>query len=117
MKIIVESKREVDLDEILEDYIIDIRLSLEDNIEDFVDYANANYEVPKENLAPILPKLEERYNKERKKSLDYELENLKDRESISDWLEDIIDYPYEGDVGYILSIDEIIDLIIKNGNK
>ena len=47
-----------------------------------------------------------------------EIDQLKDRKSILDWIESLqYEFPDEGDVGYILSKEEILDLIIRNGNK
>ena len=47
-----------------------------------------------------------------------EIDQLKDRESILEVLgEAMFDYCDEGEVGFMLSAGEIIDLIIENGNK
>lgn len=51
-----------------------------------------------------------------------EIKCLSNRKSIHNWLSDLIGYMRKldiepGDVGFLLSIDEIIDLIVKNGNK
>lgn len=61
-------------------------------------------------------KFESMYKEDRNK----ELELLKDRSSILNILEDWLDYNgYKdvGDLGYILTSEEILDEIIKNGNK
>ena len=43
---------------------------------------------------------------------------LKDRKSILKWIETLNnDLPFEGEVGYVLSKEEILDLILQNGNK
>ena len=43
---------------------------------------------------------------------------LKDRKSILKWIETLNDdFPFEGEVGYMLSKEEILDLILQNGNK
>lgn len=44
---------------------------------------------------------------------------LKDRKSILNWIENITQYEFldEGEVGYLLSKEEILDLILENGNK
>ena len=48
-----------------------------------------------------------------------EINKLKDKESILKWIKIslIDDWPDEGDVGYILSEEEILDLILENGRK
>ena len=47
-----------------------------------------------------------------------EIDQLKDRESILEWLGNSCDdWPDEGEVGYMLSKEEILDLILQNGNK
>ena len=47
-----------------------------------------------------------------------ETDQLKDRESILEWLGNSCDdWPDEGEVGYMLSKEEILDLILQNGNK
>ena len=47
-----------------------------------------------------------------------EIDQLKDKKSILNWIESLgDDWPDEGVVGYILSREEILDLILQNGNK
>lgn len=52
-----------------------------------------------------------------------EIKRLSNRKSIHKWLSELLDYMRRlddiepSDVGFLLSVDEIIDLIIKNGNK
>lgn len=50
-----------------------------------------------------------------------EIKRLSNRKSIHKWLSELLDYMREdiepSDVGFLLSVDEIIDLIIENGNK
>jgi len=47
-----------------------------------------------------------------------EIDQLEDRKSILDWIKNTqYDYPDEGEVGYMLSKEEILDLILQNGNK
>jgi hypothetical protein len=43
---------------------------------------------------------------------------LKDRKSILNWIDSSFDnWPDEGEVGYLLSKEKILDLILQNGNK
>jgi len=46
-----------------------------------------------------------------------EINQLKDKKSILNWIENLNDWPYEGEVGYLLSKEEILDLILQNRNK
>ena len=47
-----------------------------------------------------------------------EIDQLKDKKSILNWIENLYsDWPDEGEVGYLLSKEEILDLILQNGNK
>lgn len=52
-----------------------------------------------------------------------EIKRLSNRKSIHKWLSELLDSMRRlddielGDVGFLLSVDEIIDLITKNGNK
>lgn len=47
-----------------------------------------------------------------------ETNQLKDRKSILEWLENSCgDWPDEGEVGYMLFKEEVLDLILQNGNK
>lgn len=62
--------------------------------------------------------IKKEYNEKVSKLKKEETDQLKDRESILKWIENSCDdWPDEGVVGYILSREEILDLIIQNGNK
>lgn len=62
--------------------------------------------------------IKKEYNKRVLNLKQEEIDQLKDRKSILKFLEEAIcDYCDEGEVGYLLSAEEILDLIIKNGNN
>lgn len=65
--------------------------------------------------------IEKEFDKRVNKIRQEEVDQLKDRKSILNWIESIIQYDYpnegEGEVGYMLSKEEILDLILQNGNK
>ena len=64
--------------------------------------------------AEIKKEFDRRVNKIRQE----EINQLKDRKSILSWIEDMqYDWPDEGEVGYMLSKEEILDLILQNSNK
>ena len=64
--------------------------------------------------AEIKKEFDRRVNKIRQEEID----QLKDRKSILSWIEDMQhDWPDQGEVGYMLSKEEILDLILQNSNK
>jgi hypothetical protein len=79
-----------------------------------------------EEFSEISDKEENRLRSEIKKEYDEkvsklkkeETDQLKNRESILEWIGNSCDdWPDEGVVGYMLSREEILDLILQNGNK
>ena len=46
-----------------------------------------------------------------------EIGQFKDKDSILEWIENSFDWPCEGEVGYLLSAEEILDLILQYSNK
>ncbi len=69
-----------------------------------------------ENLLRL--EIEKEFNKKVSEVKKEETDQLKDRKSILEWIENSCDdWPDEGDVGYMLSKEEILDLILQNGNK
>jgi len=79
-----------------------------------------------EEFSEISDKEEDLLRTEIKKEFDKMVNNLcqeesgllKDRKSILNWIESLSDnWPDEGEVGYLLSKEEILDLILQNGNK
>lgn len=117
---------DISVDEIVEDlfniYYDDLAINQEfdpslvmENLEEDGDYELTDAE--KQKIVDACAKeFEIRYKEGRNE----ELEQLKDRESILNILEDWLDYDNykdEGSLGYILTPEEILDEIIKNGNK
>lgn len=79
-----------------------------------------------EDFSEISDKEEDLLRAEIKKEFDKRVNNLcqeesgllKDRKSILNWIENLYDnWPDEGEIGYMLSKEEILDLILQNGNK
>jgi hypothetical protein len=89
----------------------DTEINIDSYIEEFSEISD------KEEVhlrAEIKKEFSEKVNKIRQEETD----QLKDRKSILNWIENIqYGYPDEGEVGYMLSKEEILDLIIQNGNK
>lgn len=67
----------------------------------------------------VKEKIDEKLNNMREP----EIKSLSNRKSIHKWLSGLLDSMRKlddieyGDVGFLLSVDDIIDLIVKNGNK
>lgn len=77
-------------------------------------------EISEDDIEEIIEEAKKKFEKIVNEYRDKEIEKLSNRSKIREWLSGYIDYDenlYEGDPGYILSVDEIIDLIIKNGKK
>lgn len=118
------SMKEVSIEEAARDFCEEYGLSNLD-INDFDSELNYFIE---DNIKEISPEertaLEEEIKKfiikQKREAAAEEKYQLKDRESILEWLDNYIgndDYLEEGDVGYYLTAREILDLIIKNGQK
>ena len=77
-----------------------------------------NPDIIKEEIEAILLEAKKEFDSRVKNLIKEESEQLKDRKSIRDWLSNMMgEFLNEGDVGYCLTLDQIVDLIIKNGNK
>ena len=116
------SMKEVSIEEVAKDFCEEYT---ELDINDFDSELNYFIE---DNIKEISPKeraaLEEEIKKfiikQKEEIVAEEKYTLKDRKSILEWIDDYIgndDCLEEGDVGYYLSAEEILDLIIKNGQK
>ena len=103
---------EFNLDEWLEgDYSRD---DLEYFFDDFT-------EISEEEMEEIYNRILEEVHKYITSSKEKEKALLSDRKTILNWIDDVIQFyyggPNEGELGYSLSNEEILDLILKNGNK
>lgn len=92
-----------------------------DTLDQFDFYLeDCDYEdVSKEEKDEILKKIKETFNEKVEKLKKKELSGLSSRERILQLISDLIydRYLEEGQVGYILTSEEILDEILKNGNK
>ena len=81
-------------------------------IEEFQEISNKEKDFLK---SEIKKGFDEKVNEFRQEEID----QLKDRKSILEWIKNSIqnEYPGEGEVGYMFSEEEILDLILQNGNK
>lgn len=77
-------------------------------------------EVSEDDIEEIIEEAKKKFEKIVNEYRDEEIEKLSGRSKIREWLSGYIDYAEdinEGEPGYTLDVDEIIDLIIKNGKK
>lgn len=77
-------------------------------------------EISPEEVEALKEEIKKRLIKQKEEAVAEEKYKLKDRESILEWISYYIcddDYLEVGNVGYYLSAKEILDLIIKNGQK
>ena len=89
----------------------DTKSCIDSYIEDFNEISDKEADHLK---AEIKKEFDKKVNKLRQEEAD----QLKDKNSILKWIESLVDdWPDEGEVGYILSKEEVLDLILKNGNK
>lgn len=62
--------------------------------------------------------IKKEFDEDVNKTRQEEINQLKDRKSILNWIKSTnCDFPDEGEIGYMLSEEEILDLILQNGNK
>lgn len=74
-------------------------------------------EISNEEVDHLREEIKNEFNRRVNKIRQEEIKQLEDRKSILNWIDNLIDWPDEGEVGYILSKEEILDLILQNGNK
>ena len=109
------------LDYYCESELEDLKDNLEYEITDYLVREDIKHsEEEKEALIKLVKeKIDEKINNIREP----EIKSLSNRKSIHKWLSGLLDSMRKlddiesGDVGFLLSVDDIIDLIVKNGNK
>lgn len=87
-----------------------------DAIKDY-DYFWEDYDLTEEDKERIFELIKIEAKKEVEKGKEEEKNLLKDRENILEFINDSIEYPVEGELGYFLSSEEILDTILENGRK
>ena len=94
--------------------------SWEDTETNIDSYIEEFYEISDKEADLLKVEIKKEFNKKVNELRQKEIIQLKDRNSILKWIENINEDGYwkdEGEVGYILSKEEIFDLILQNGNK
>ena len=93
-------------------------LSWEDTKSYIDSYIEEFQEISDEEEDLLRSEIKKEFNKEVIELLQKEIDQLKDRDSILEWIENLIsDVVDESEVGFCLSKEEILDLILQNGNK
>jgi len=81
-------------------------------------YIEEFQEISDEEKDLLRSEIKKKFDKKVNRLLQEETDKLKNRKSILEWIENYYsDFPDEGEIGYLLSKEEILDLILKNGNK
>lgn len=80
-------------------------------------YIEEFQEISDEEISLLRIEIKKEFDKRVNELRQEEAVRLKDRKSILNWINNLIDWPNYGEVGYILSKEEILDLILQNGNK
>lgn len=122
----IEEIEEYSMEEVADDFLDhyyefeleDLKKNLEDEINTYLVAEDIKHsEEEKESFIKLVKeKIDENINNIKEP----EIKRLSNRKSIHKWLSELLDYIEDiepNDVGFLLSVDEIIDLIIKNGNK
>lgn len=90
-----------------------------EDTEKYIDsYIEEFQEISDKEEDLLRAEIKKEFDKEVNKLCQEEVNQLKDRKSILNWIESLFnDFLDEGEVGYLLSKEEILDLILQNGNK
>lgn len=90
-----------------------------EDTEEYIDsYIEDFNEISDKEADHLKEEIKKEFDKKVNELRQEEADQLKDRKSILNWIENLFnDWPDEGEVGYILSKEEVLDLILKNGNK
>jgi len=90
-----------------------------EEIEEYIDsYIEEFNEISDEEENLLRQKIKKEFDKKVNELRQEEVNQLKDRKSILYSFTRMLDsWPGKGEVGYLLSKEEILDLILQNGNK
>ena len=120
---VVEEFEEATLDEIVSSVFLNIEQypSWDDTEEEIeIELDSKNYELSEEEKEEVIAACKERFNLDLEEYRKEEIEQLSSRKKIISWLKNLTindNWLEPGDVGYLLSIEEIVDLIYKNYNN
>ena len=90
-----------------------------EDTEEYIDSYIEEFEKISDKEKDLLKlEIKKEFDKKVNKSRQEEIDQLKDKDSILKWIKSSFDdWPDDGQVGYILSKEEVLDLILQNGNK
>lgn len=91
-----------------------------EDTESYIDsYIEMFSEISDEEKELLKSEIKKEFDKEVDEIRQEEISKLKDKDSILKLIQNyfVDDWPDEGEIGYLLSAEEILDLILQNGNK
>ena len=125
----IEEIEEYSMEEVANDFLDPYYESELEDLKDNLEYEITDYLVredikhSEEEKEALIKLVKEKINEKINNIKEPEIKRLSNRKSIYKWLSGLLDSMRKlddieyGDVGFLLSVDEIIDLIVKNGNK
>ena len=125
----IEEIEEYSMEEVADDFLDHYYESELEDLKDNLEYEITDYLVgedikhSEEEKEALIKLVKEKIDEKINNIKEPEIKRLSNRESIHKWLSELLgsmrklDDIESGDVGFLLSVDEIIDLITKNGNK
>lgn len=107
------------MEEFFEEYGCNLKYGFE--TEDLDDFINGFKEINKEEEELLREEIKKEFDKKLNKYKQEEINQLKNKKSIIKWLKNLLEDFNDafdcGEVGYLLSAEEIFNLILKNGQK
>lgn len=125
----IEKIEECSIEEVVNDFLDCYDTDELEEIKEGFEYEITNYleveeiEYSEEEKESFIKLVKKEVDKKINNTKESEIKQLSNRKSIHEWVSELLDYMRSnaeidpGDVGFSLSVDEIIDLIAQNGNK
>lgn len=125
----IEEIEEYSMEEVADDFLDYYYESELEDLKDNLEYEITDYLVredikhSEEEKGSLIKVVKEKIDEKLNNIREPEIKRLSNRKSIHKWLSELLDYMRRlediesSDVEFLLSVDEIIDLIIQNGNK
>lgn len=124
VKKFLETFTDVDLDEIVDEIFNNSEIcykdSWKDNLENIKSELNSdNYELSEEEKKNVITACKKRFYEQFNDYRNDEIDELINHDKIINWITCCItdEWAEPGEVGYLLSAEEILDLIVKHYNK
>ena len=125
----IEEIEEYSMEKVADDFLSYYYESELEDLKDNLEYEITDYLVEEdikhseEEKGSLIKVVKEKIDEKLNNLRESEIKHLSNRKSIYKWLSGLLDSMRKlddieyGDVGFLLSVDDIIDLIVKNGNK